>query len=474
MKHIDPYTEEYSHIKRNLQTYNNIIKKLIRTSKLGYYNDMFIKHKNDCKKSWTLLNSLLGFSNKKQTLTNIFSINGSFTADQTLIADKLNNFFSQIGNQYASQIPVTDPNAYVTFLTNPINCKFSFHHVTDHDVIKVISGFKPKNSSGDDNLSLKVLKRIAEKLSKPLSVLINQSLDNGIFPQALKLAKVVPLFKKGNPYLFNNYRPISYRLLSLSKVYEKVAHSQLMSYFTSNKLFLPNQYGFRPKYSTETATLELVDRMLKLLDNDKIPFCIFMDLSKAFDTLDHSILLKKLSFYGVSGVALGWFESYIYQRKQYVKFHETKSSTEQINIGVPQGSILGPLLFLIYVNDINNASSMFKYILYADDTTLISTFCSFCDTISTEHFLNSELDKIYKWLCANRLSLNICKTKYMVFHSPYKNEANVNFPALYINGTLLEKTSEFNFLGIIISSNLSWKKHCSVLCKKIIQNHRHP
>ena len=204
-----------------------------------------------------------------------------------------------------------------------------------------------------------------------------------------------------------------------------------------------------------------------MLDNDKIPFCIFMDLSKAFDTLNHNILLKKLSFYGVSGVALGWFDSYLHQRNQYVKFHDTKSPVEQINIGVPQGSILGPLLFLIYVNYINNASSMFRYILYADDTTLISTFCSFCDSVSSEHYLNSELDKIFRWLCANKLSLNICKTKYMVFHSPHKNDTNINFPALSINGVLLDRTSEFNFLGITISSNLSWKKHCTILCKKL-------
>ena len=246
LKNIDPDTDEYCNLKRNVQTYNNIIKKLIRSSKLSYHNNMFYKHKNDSKKSWSLLNSLIGNSNKKNTLTNLFSINGSFTADQTIIADKLNKFFSNIGNQYASQIPVTDPNAYSTYLTNPPHCQFSFSHVSDQDIIKTISNFKPKSSSGDDNLSLKVLKRIAEKISKPLSILINQSLDIGVFPQALKLAKVIPLYKKDNPYLFNNYRPISL-LLSLSKVYEKVVHTQLTSYFTNNNIFLPNQYGFRQK-----------------------------------------------------------------------------------------------------------------------------------------------------------------------------------------------------------------------------------
>jgi hypothetical protein len=466
MKLIDPDSERYDSCKRNIQTYNNIIKKLIRNSKISYYNNMFTKHKNDSSKSWKLLNSLLGHSNKKNVLTNIFSINGSLTSNETLIADKLNAFFSNIGHQYASKIPDTDPNAYFVFLVNPPNCQFSFRRVTEQDVCKIISNFKPKNSSGDDNLSLKVLKSIGEKLSIPLSILINQSLSKGVFPHALKLAKVVPLYKKENPFLFNNYRPISL-LLSLSKVFEKAVHSQLLEYFTINNLFLPNQYGFRPKYSTETATLELVDRVLQLLDDDKIPFCIFMDLSKAFDTLNHNILLKKLSFYGVSNSALSWFGSYLNQRNQYVKFHDTKSSVTEVSLGVPQGSILGPLLFLIYVNDINNASSMFKYVLYADDTTLISTFCSFCDTESAELQINNELNKIYQWLCANKLSLNIGKTKYMIFHSPHRKEPNIDFHAFSINGTLLERTNEFNFLGSIITSNLSWKKHCSMLCNKL-------
>ena len=188
-------------------------------------------------------------------------------------------------------------------------------------------------------------------------------------------------------------------------------------------------------------------------------------MSKAFDTLNHEILLRKLSYYGLKDTSLSWFNSYLSNRAQYVEYNNNKSSIQNLSIGVPQGSILGPLLFLIYINDMNFVSSMFQCILYADDTTLTSTLCSFNSTRSPEITINDELNKIFHWLCANKLSLNINKTKYMVFHSTQHNITD--FPDLYINGVCLEKTNDFNFLGTTISSTLSWNTHCSNICKKL-------
>ena len=250
-------------------------------------------------------------------------------------------------------------------------------------------------------------------LLRPLTLIINLFLITGIFPSALKLAKVIPLHKKDSTVLMDNYRPVSL-LTSISKVFEKVAHIQLSEYFVKNKLFFSSQYGFREDHSTELATLELVDHLNSEMDKKKYPFAIFMDLSKAFDTLDHSILLNKLNHYGIRNTELSWFQSYLTDRKQYVELNQVKSSLTTIVTGVPQGSILGPLLFLIYMNDIPCASSFFKLILYADDTSLLNSInISLQLNIINPNLeeINLELSKIYDWLAVNRLSLNVKKNQ---------------------------------------------------------------
>ena len=207
---------------------------------------------------------------------------------------------------------------------------------------------------------------------KLLTIVINQVLNNGIFPDKLKIAKVVPIFKKGDSALTNNYRPISL-LHVISKVIDKIIYNQLSLYFESNTLFSDSQYGLRPNHSTEQSTLGLTDRITSAMDDNDVPISIFLDLSKAFDTIDHAILLTKLQHYGVEGIPLQLLKTYLTNRKQYVKFHDVNSNVLPINTGVPQGSILGPLLFIIYINDFARATDIFEFICYADDTTLFST-----------------------------------------------------------------------------------------------------
>ena len=186
----------------------------------------------------------------------------------------------------------------------------------------------------------------------------------------------MPLFKKPNIYQLNNFRPISI-LPCISKILEKCVFNQLYSYFENNKLFYKSQYGFRKSHSTESACLELVHKLTAQLENNETPFCIFIDLSKAFDTLDHSILLQKLKFYGLDEISINWFKSYLSERKQFVEIDGISSDIQTINTGVPQGSTLGPLLFIIYMNDLNTVSNIFNIILFADDTSLNSTLSIF-------------------------------------------------------------------------------------------------
>ena len=261
---------------------------------------------------------------------------------------------------------------------------------------------------------------VTDSISCPLSKIINQTLCTGIFPSKLKLAKVIPLYKKNDEKEFGNYRLISL-LSSLWKIFEKVAFAQLYDYLSLHGLLFDGQYGFRKHHSTELTTSELTDRIRHEIDQKKVPFSVYLNLSKGFDTLNHDVLLIKLKYYGIKNTPLDCFRSYLTQRLQYVEFDGTASSTTEKETGLRQGSIFGPLLFIIYINDIHKVSTNLKFILYADNTT-IRTLCSFThggnDDISLVAALISlAMCKISDWLAVNKLSLNVQKTKFMIVHN---------------------------------------------------------
>ena len=283
---------------------------------------------------------------------------------------------------------------FSTYLNQQWEGSFSFSNTSPAEVEIIINNFKSKSSTGHDKLSMRLIKNIKSSLAKPLSLIINQSLNTGIFPDKLKKAKVIPIYKKDDEKVLNNYRPISL-LPVLSKVFEKVVYCQLYDYFVLHNIFYRSQHGFKKLHSTETAILEFIDRLYKILDSGETPLAIFLYLSKAFDTLDHNILLHKLKYYGISGTPLNWFRSYLTNRSQYVQIDDHSSKPLPITTGVPQGSILGPLLFIIYINDLYLAVPNFESILYADDTTLINSVSTlnfraqannnnFSDTINSE------------------------------------------------------------------------------------------
>ena len=344
----------------------------------------------------------------------------------------------------------------------------NFTDVNEDIIVNIINKLPNKNSCGYDNFSTKIIKALKDSLIKPLTLIINQILNTGVFPSQLKIAIVIPIFKKDDNKIFNNYRPISL-LPALSKVVEKVICSQINNFFITNNLFYDSQYGFRSGHSTEYAAIEITDRIIAAMDKNNIPLNVYLDLSKAFDTLDHAILLEKLSHYGIRGNPLKLISSYLENRQQFVEFRNTKSSILQISTGVPQGSILGPLLFLIYINDFPSASSYFNFIMYTDDITLYSNINSPNENNIirlTETKINTELAKINEWLKINKLSLNLKKSKYMVFKKT--STTNINL-TLKIDQVVIDRVEYFNFLGLTIDSQMTWKNHTDNISNKCMR-----
>ena len=249
-------------------------------------------------------------------------------------------------------------------------------------------------------------------------------ITTGIFPDSFKISKITPLFKKGDVFLLSNYRPISL-LPTISKFFERILYNQLYEYFNSNNLLAEQQYGFCTNHSTEYAAVKLVDTISKEMESGSTPTALYIDLSKAFDTLSFDILLYKLNYYGVKGNAFKLLKNYLTNRKQYVVFNNQNSETVNITTGVLQGSILGPLLFSICINDLISISNNLKFIMYADDTTIYFNLEDF-DPYHLKRDINNELEKITLWLKMNKLSLNVQKTKFMIFHRKQKQISELN------------------------------------------------
>ena len=274
---------------------------------------------------------------------------------------------------------------------------------------------------------------------------------DGVFPDKLKIAKVIPIHKMMTKLNLKTIDQFIFYQLS-QRLLKGLFLIKYMIIFTPTNYILKANMDLEKKHPTELAAVEMIDKITQELDKGNIPLLIFLDLSKAFDTLDHEIMLYKLEYYGVTGPALQLLRSYLSDRKQYVEFENVKSDSSNIKTGVPSGSILDPFIFVIHVNDISLASKIFRAIIYANDTSLSSTLNTFrCNTnVNT----NNELTKISEWLKVNKLSLNTKKTKAMIFHMPQKQ---VTTPKLEIDGTSIEFVNSFNYLGITIDKHLSWQ-----------------
>lgn len=330
-----------------------------------------------------------------------------------------------------------------------------------NDISKEICKLDPKKATGFDDIHPKLVKIAATCISNPLAYVVNYSISNGVFPDQLKIAKVIPVYKKGSTSEVGNYRPISI-LPVFSKIFESIINKQLCAYLDKFDVLSKTQFGFRSKHSTKLALADLTADIAEHMDNGSTTLGIFIDLRKAFDTINHNILLKKLEHYGIRGIALNWFETYLHLRKQYVWAGGSVSEQRDILCGVPQGSILGPLLFLIYINDICNSSNILKFRLFADDTNL---FYSTNNSRINLDVVDKELAKVNNWCNANKLTINIDKTNYMIFKT---NQRSTNICGnLTINSTPIQCVSNSVYLGVVLDSSLTWREHINKIVRKI-------
>lgn len=443
------------------RNYRNMLRKVQRLSKQNYYKELLGTYRNDIKNTWRTFNKIIGKTNDKSNISHVFRVDGSLITEEDEIANKFCKYFSEIGKQYADNISASSKSPQYYLGQTPKTNSMFFHPTDPDEINKILTTLKAKTSTGHDNMSTKFLKQISSNITVPLSIIINKSMSEGTVPNSMKLAKVIPIYKSKDKQLFNNYRPISL-LPSFSKILEKVIHKRLYNYVNANDFLFGSQYGFRPKHSTTHAVTEFISDTLNGFEHNKYTLALFLDLSKAFDTINHNILLDKLKFYGIRGIALDWFRSYLSNRKQYVQYRSTASNKLNINCGVPQGSVLGPLLFIIYTNDLPNIIRNTKAILFADDTTL---YVSSNNIESMFDTMNTQLHVLADWFKANMLSLNASKTNYMLLSN--KRIIPTSSTSIMIDDKIIHKVETVKFLGVHIDHKLEWTDHINNCKKKI-------
>ena len=375
----DPILKEELHT--NYKKYRNLLSTLMKKSKQAYYD----------KSVASSVPTVLSLDNG-DTITNPYDIANTF-----------NNYFASIAETTKKSIKYSHKH-FSDYLSNESSSTMFLQPTDKEEISNIISSLNSNKASGPNSIPYRILFLLKNEISKQLADLFNLSFMTGVFPSVLKTAKVVPVFKKGSKLNYSNYHPISL-VSNIEKILEKLMYERLYTFLDYNIIY-DLQFGFRQQYSTSHALINITENIRKALDDGNVGCGVFVDLQKAFDTIDHQILLAELNHYGIRGVSNDWFKSYLSNRNQYVSINGYESGLAAINCGVPQGSVLGPLLFLLYINDLNQAIKFCEVHHFADDTNLL---CLSNSIQKLSKLVNADLKHLLNWLNANKISLNVKK-----------------------------------------------------------------
>ena len=461
LKHTDDIAQHEHYL-----AYKNTLKKALQSAKRMFYQNKCTEFQQNTKKLWQIINKVSGKSNDKTTSIDCLSIDGIKHYSGETIVNTMAKYFANVGKTFANKIPKSSRSVakYLEILQSNSKSLF-FSPSTEEEIKKIINELPSKCSSGVDNISNVLLKELSDILCKPLCLLTNRSMQSGIFPDLMKLVEVIPLYKGKSRESETNYRPVSL-LTTMSKIVEKIVYSRVYKFLTKTGQICESQYGFRSNHSCEHAVAQVVGSILKNLENKKSTISVMLDLSKAFDTIEHSIMLQKLELFGVRGVCLNWFRSYLENRRMRVRCNVTSSQNNMVseyhtvNYGTPQGSCLGPLIFLIFVNDMQMHLTEVESIQFADDTTILF---SHRNEIYLQYCIERELSTLSDWFKANKLTLNVDKSVFLLFNRSGRKQIE----QLKLGDDVIRRVSNTKFLGTWIDDHLNWKTHMSKLLGKL-------
>lgn len=439
----------------------NRVVEVLRGQRQSYYHQKIDVVKGDSREMWKCLKDIIG-KNKTRKIKDGVVFDGQLEKEETKIAERFNDYFLDSVNDLARDVCAAEAEGVLNNIETSEDKFDEFKQLELRELRKIVKNLKNKNSSVD-GINVKVLKLAFEVIGDKFLQVINSSLENGSFPAQWKLSTVIPIEKVINTNKCEEHRPIN-MVPIYEKLLETVVNGQVREYVEKNKLLTHYQAGFRRKHSCESALQTVLAKWKTATSRKKLVGIVFLDFRRAFETINRGLLILKLRKYGFGGNVLRWLSEYLEDRTQQTRYSSATSSIKNSKHGVPQGTVLGPDLFVLYINDMVRVVNQCELQLFADDTVLFYEGDSVDDIIQT---MNGDLDRLNKWLCNNSLNVNIKKTKYMILKSKHKNLDTYSHRDLIIDNNKIEQVIEYKYLGVLIDENLTFSNHASYVTKKI-------